>query len=261
MILKVLYDKLKRVSLGGNVNPYYLSLINEIKKQIDENSFQTAYDLIHQELKMPYVPQDALDVLMELEADCQAMIETPVVHPTDDTICQLVYGNALQKEQAVSLLLNRNLRNYHEEVQILLNSDLLDEFKGELIEALMEQKIDDPYTMLKNGLEIIFVPSSILSRDEDAVLNETMELFDQWFSNDNPAFCNFCNRLLEQEILEVRPFDFTEYEAPELAKSIVRLVLEAFGQSDQLAAFIQIHGLQNVADMPLEIERRGENND
>ena len=46
-----------------------------------------------------------------------------------------------------------------------------------------------------------------------------------------------------------------------LAKAIVRLVLEAFGQSDQLAAFIQIHELQDVADMPLEIERRGDNDD
>ena len=74
-------------------------------------------------------------------------------------------------------------------------------------------------------------------------------------------FKNFCNRLLEQEVLEVRPFDFMDQDPYVLAKAIVRLVLEAFGQSDQLAAFIQIHELQDVADMPLEIERRGDNDD
>lgn len=243
------------------MNAYYLSLLQEIQKQMDEKSFQTAYELIHQELELPYVPKEALEVLEVYQKECLIHMDKPIRSPDDEQLIAWVHGDTIQKEKAVSLLQNLNLRNYHNEIEILLNSELLDEYKGELIESMMEQKIDEPYTMIKNGLEITFVPSSIMSKDDDMVLNETQELFDQWFSNDNPAFCNFCNRLLEQEILEVRPFDFTEHEPYVLAKSIVRLVLEAFGQSDQLAAFIKIHGLQSVADMPLEIERRGENND
>ena len=216
------------------MNAYYLSLLKEIQKQIDDKSYQTAYDLIHQELELPYVPKEAMEVLE---------------------------GSLQQQEKAVSLLRNLNLRNYHDEVQTLLDSKLLDEYKGELIESLMEQKIDDSYIVIKNGLEITFIPSSIISKDEDDVLIRARELFDQWFSNNNPAFQNFCNRLLEQEVLEVRPFDFMDQDPYVLAKAIVRLVLEAFGQSDQLAAFIQIHELQDVADMPLEIERRGDNDD
>ena len=59
---------------------------------------------------------------------------------------------------------NLNLRNYHDEVQTLLDSKLLDEYKGELIESLMEQKIDDSYIVIKNGLEITFIPSSIIQK-------------------------------------------------------------------------------------------------
>ena len=243
------------------MNAYYLSLLKEIQKQIDDKCYQTAYELIHQELELPYVPKEALDVLEEYQKKCISHLEKTIGSPDDEQLQIWIQGSLSQKEKAVSLLKNLNLRNYHKEISHLLNSDLLDEYKGELIESLMAQKIDDSFTMIKNGLEITFVPSSILTKEEDVVLNRTMELFDQWFSCDNPAFQNFCNRLLDQEILENRPFDFTDHDPFVLAKSIVRLVMEAFGQSDQLAAFIQIHKLQNVADMPLEIERRGDNND
>lgn len=243
------------------MNSYYLSLLKEIQTQMDGKFYQSAYELIHQELELPYVPKEALEVLEVYQKECLIHMDKPIRSPDDEQLLEWVKGDLNQQEKAVSLLQNLNLRNYHEEVQFLLNSDILDEYKGELIEALMEQKIDEPYMIIKNGLEITFVPSSIIKTDDDVVLNETKEYFDKWFSNDNPAFCNFCLRLLEQEILEVRPFDFSEYEPLELAKSIVRLVLEAFGQSDQLAAFIELQGLQNVADMPLEIERRGESND
>ena len=42
------------------MNAYYHSLIEEIKKEIDEKSYAQAYELICQELNMPYVPEDAL---------------------------------------------------------------------------------------------------------------------------------------------------------------------------------------------------------
>ena len=45
------------------MNAYYHSLIEEIKKEIDEKSYAQAYELICQELNMPYVPQDALELL------------------------------------------------------------------------------------------------------------------------------------------------------------------------------------------------------
>lgn len=243
------------------MNAYYLSLLKEIQKQMDDKCYYQAYDMIHQELEMPYVPKEVLEVLEVYQKECLIHMDKPIRSPDDEQLVSWIHGDELQMEKAVSELENRNLRNYYDEVQSLLNSNLMNEFKGELIEALMAQKIDDSYTMEKNGLEITFVPSAIVSRDDDVVLNETQEYFDVWFSNDNPAFKNFCDRLLEQEILEVRPFDFTDYEPIVLAKAIVKLVMDAFGQSEQFAAFETIQGLQDVADMPLEIERRGENND
>lgn len=240
------------------MNSYYQSCIKEIERLLNEEKVQLAHEMICQELSMPYIPEDALNVLQELKKDCISQMDMPVKNVELE---KLIQGNAFAQEKAVSMLEGMNLRLYHDEVQQLLDSDdLLDEFKGELIEALMEQKIDEPYT-IKKGFQITFVPSSILLTREDETIQQAQVLFDQWFSNDNPSFYHFCMRLLEQEILETRPFDFTDIEADSLAKSIVRLVLNAFGQSDQFEAFVIIHNLQDIADTPLNIEKRGENNE
>ncbi|MDO4466358.1 MAG: DUF3196 family protein [Bacillota bacterium] len=241
------------------MNSYYESCIAEIKRLMSEDKIQLAHEMICQELSMPYIPSDVLDLLDELKKDCLSSMDVPVKNVE---IEKLISGNTYAKEKAVSVLEGMNLRLYHEEVQqLLLAEDLLDEFKGELIEALMEQRIDEPYQIIKEGFQITFVPSAILPSSEDETLQEAQVLFDQWFSNDNPSFYHFCMRLLEQETLETRPFDFTDIEADSLAKSIVRLVLNAFGQSDQFEAFVRIHKLQDIAETPLNIEKRGENNE
>ena len=57
----------------------------------------------------------------------------------------------------------------------------------------------------------------------------------------------------------MRPFDFVDIEPESLAKSIIRLVMDAFGQSEEFLAFMKIKDLEEVDELPLLIERRGEN--
>ncbi len=242
------------------MDSYYHSLLNEIHKLMDASSFQNAYDLIHQELQMPYVPKEVLEVLQADAQECQMHLQ-PKHALMSEEISDLVQGSTAKKELAVSYLLNMNLRFYTEEVQMLLESEILDEYKGELIEALMAQKIDTPFQISKSGLQITFVPSAILTKDEDPTWNETQKILDFWLSNDNPAFYNFCIRLMEQELLEMRPFDFEGIDPTGLAKSIVYLVMEAFGQTDEFVTFEKGWGLQEVEKVPLLIERRKDEND
>ena len=242
------------------MNSYYQSLITEIQNRLKDSKVSEAYELIHQELSMPYVPQDVMDLLEEYERDCISQMDIQIQKVDDNQLLSLIHGNEEQMERAVYELSNMNLRNYSLEVQTLLDSKLLDEFKGELIEALIEQKIDDPYKIKKDGLEITFIPSSIIPFEEDKVVFEVKEILSEWLSNDNPAFYQFCLRLLEQEALEIRPFDFSDLDAYSISKSIVRLVMEAFGQSDEFIAFMKLKGMEAVKEIPLAIERRGENN-
>ena len=66
---------------------------------------------------------------------------------------------------------------------------------------------------------------------------------------------------LEQEMLENRPFDFMDQDPKPIAKAIVRLVAEAFGQSDEFKLFVTQKQLGEIADIPLMIESRGEQNE
>ena len=163
-----------------------------------------------------------------------------------------------KQEQVIPFMKDLNLRQYAREVQDLLNAELLDESKGELIEYLMEQKIDTPFKIEKNGLDITFIPSSILSEEIDPVVLEVRAILDAWFSDDDPAFLNFCMTLLHQEILIRRPFDLSEEEALPIAKAIVRLVYAALMRDDELEDFTEKKDLTKVQDTILWIERRGE---
>ncbi len=226
---------------------------------MEDEKYSLALEMIDQELAMPYVPEDVLVQLNDLRTDCKSHMEQPVKSFDLDTY---IHGSAQQQEKAVALLKTMNLRLLKDEIQILLDSsDLVDEIKGELIESLMEQKIDTPFKIKKQGYDITFIPSMILNQNEDEVLVQVRAIFEEWFSNDNPTFYQFCLRLIEQEALENRPFDFSEMDPYSIAKSIVRLVSEAFGQSEEFKAFVQMHQLEDVMEQPLAIERRGENDE
>lgn len=243
------------------MNPYYRSLLTQIQSLMDQESYKEALDLIDQELLVPYVDREVEEILKSYHDTCKAHIETSI--PTFDINELMAYatGSQAQKIKAVSILKTLNLRQYNEVIQVLLDSDLEQEFKGELIESLMEQRIDDAFTIQKDGLKITFVASSIVNANEDPVLLQAKEYLDDWLGNDNPAFLNFCYRLLEQETLEMRPLDFEGIDPLSLAKSIVYLVMDAFGQTQEFATFEAIHGLLEVKMYPLGIERRGENNE
>lgn len=243
------------------MNAYYHSLIEEIKKEIDEKSYAQAYELICQELNMPYVPEDALELLEYYKSECKPYLEQKSKSMDFSKLQDYVHGTLEQKIYAISILGNTNLRMCHDEVQELLDSDLPDEYKGTLIEALMEQKIDDPFDLIKSGLNITFIPSAILPMEQDQSINEASSLFESWFTNEDPTMIQFCMSLLMQLVLYERPFDQEDKDPYQLAKGICRLVYDAMQKSDEWPGFVKKQGLERIEDIELSIEKRGENND
>ena len=237
------------------MNAYYQSLLKEIEKQINEERFASAYELICQELEMPYVEKEALEALESYKSICKPNLVSQSNSLDLNKIHSYIYGTLDQKICAIEMLESMNLRMYHDEVQILLDSDLPDEYKGELIEALMEQRIDDPFEIVKSGLQITFIPSSILPIAQDKTIVEVCSLFETWFSNDDPAMVQFCTTLFIQHVLSERPFDQEENDAFTLAKAISRLVFEAMQKSDNWPNFVKRQGLEEVEDIHLSIEK------
>ena len=90
------------------MNAYYHSLIEEIKKEIDEKSYAQAYELICQELDMPYVPQDALDLLEYYKSECKPYLEQRNKGVDFNKLQDYIHGTLEQKIYAIGVLENMN---------------------------------------------------------------------------------------------------------------------------------------------------------
>lgn len=239
------------------MNSYYQNLLGEIVRLFAENDPEKANRLIQNELDLPYVPKDALEALEKVRDESAAERKAPGA--SRDDIEQWINGTPAQKERAAASLQSMNLREYHAEVQkLLLDPALIQEFKGELIEALMQQKIDEPYTMVRDGMEISFVPSLLTEKKNDPVYRQAKKDLEDWFYADNPSFCHFCLQLLDQEVLETRPFDFEGTDPAALAASIARLVFHSLRDEEGWERFVRRQPENGIQTYPLYIEKRGE---
>lgn len=233
------------------MNSYYASLLKEISELYSIGEFEKVNALVSRELELPYIPSEVQDILENYRDECRPHLSSASVQ-SRIPIEQLVRGSLKQKEMAVSAMMRMNLRQIEDLVQkLLLDPELSDEFKGELIEALMEQRIDDSFSIRKNGNQII-------GRRKDPVYLRALDYFDDWMMSENPNLAQFCGQLLDQEALLRRPGDFHDLNAKSLAYSIASLVFQAMMDPDGFEDFRSENNLQKVEKYPLFIERRGE---
>lgn len=242
------------------MNSYYQNLLKDVVTLFQEQNYEKANQLIDEELSMPYVPQEAHELLEHYKDECRPYLSR-VRGVSDEELEKWSSGTEVQQERAVTALLSMNLRQYLPEVRkLLLSEHLLDEFKGELIEALIEQKVDGTFRVRKAGSAepVSFSATEITPAGEDPVVKKAKAYLDQWLSADNPSLENFCQDLLKQEILEKRPHDFKGEDPQILAASLVRLVYEAMMDREGYDRFARQHGLDQLPESPLLIEKRGE---
>ena len=240
------------------MNSYYQSVISQLVDLFSRQEYDQISRIIDNELSMPYVDAQAQEILEQYREDLKPHLAKSR-QVSDEEIEQWVSGSERQQEMAAGALQKMNMRQYTDLIQKLLDSkQLLDEFKGELIEAMMDQKLDEEFKIVKDGMEIEFVPSLITPASQDPVLKETDSILEGWLSCDNPSMLSFCRQLLEQEVLEMRPMDFEGIAPQKLAASLVRLVYQAMKDEDGWNQFAKDHQLEDTEAYPLLIEKRGD---
>lgn len=240
------------------MNSYYQELIDGLRSEFEAGNTGAACARLENELAMPYIPEDVRTELEKLKK-AFPLPQRAKGMPSEEELDELISGSTAQKEKAATVLQKMNLREYHSQVQKLLSDPkLLQEFKGELIEALIAQKIDDEFSMEKDGTEIVFQPSLITPASKDPVYRKALALFDDWFGADNPYLAGFCTQLLDQELLEMRPFDFEGTDPQALAASIALLVFRAMKDTQGEQDFLSTHPGLETGKAGLRIARRPE---
>lgn len=181
-------------------------------------------------------------------------------HEQAEMIRRLVSGSESEQERAVSLLCQGSMAEFTGEVQTLLSdSKLLQEFKGELIRALIHQRVNCLMTMNKDGVLYQFNPSLLDDPDKLTVIVQTRRQFAEYLEGNNVLSTRFANQILDQEILETLPMDFTEYDPERLAASIIRLVFQEMRNEKGWTEFEQKYYSGGFEPYPLRIEMRGKN--
>lgn len=240
------------------MNPYYQSVISELVELFSKQEYDKVSQIIDNELSMPYVDAQAQEILEQYREDLKPHLSSSR-QPGAEDIEKWASGSQRQQEMAAGALQRMNMRQYAETIQMLLDSKiLLDEFKGELIEAMMEQRLDEEFHVAKDGIDFEFTPSLIVPASQDPVLKQADACLDAWLSCDNPSMLSFCRQLLEQEVLEMRPLDFEGVDPQALAASVVRLVFLAMKDEEGWNQFAKDHHIEDTKVYPLLIEKRGD---
>jgi len=199
---------------------FYEQQLQKIKDLIAQEKFEEAYDLIAEELSMPYIPADFEKELLELMDQLpQAVVNGKEI--SDQEIEEYLKGDVEHQVIAITNLFKKNIRNYLPLCQEYLLGEGDSSCKCLLIYVLMAQEVSSEISCLKDGVQYDFIPNQILAPEVSDGYIKGLEIIEQHFAK-NPSLINLAEQLLAQDCLNYLPLTYEEDEAETLAGGIIQ---------------------------------------
>lgn len=242
------------------LDTYYEEIIKEVKKLMAKGDYQEAYEILEEELSMPYIPKESEQILISQYNECRSALNFNRREKTydDEDIATLLQGSLEEQYMAVELLKKSNLRNHLEEVQAYLSKCPHILIRSLLIEALMEQNIAEEIRMnYEDDLEITFYPCYIEAPMKTKGATLAANTLCDWFENDDPTFLKMCIDSLIKELYLRLPFNLEEDEASHLAQSVVSYVFKAGQNEEGYQHFLATKQLTQEISEPLLLSKYG----
>ena len=206
---------------------YYEELIRNLENFINTKQYKEAEELINSELRLPYIPSNVYDKLVELK-DLIPKNETKL-SLNDEEIEEYLKSSNEKQLIAVEVLNHKNLRDYIDLCNEYLTNKGFINAKVLLIESLIKQDISDEINFNNDGLEYSFIPRYIMLPEESdgykAAINSLNELFMK-----EPSKLEIAKSLVYKECIMALPINLDETEGFELANKVYKYVLKAFGE-------------------------------
>ena len=213
---------------------YYTSLIGNIEKLIDQQQFQQAFDLINEELSMPYVPMDVEEKLNDLLLDVIPFVSKPKQEKimTMEEIRLALKGNDENAYNALKCLMQVNIRHYLAVVgDALLDENINHMIKALLIELLKQQQVDHLFTVNEPQKSYQINPYYL----PEALEQENIILINDLLTkriNDNPSMLQMCQQTLVSVVYQKYPDLIQPDDVINITDSIVRYVFKAFDDTE-----------------------------
>ncbi|MEF9962164.1 MAG: hypothetical protein RSF69_06255 [Erysipelotrichaceae bacterium] len=226
---------------------YYKKMMDEVRRLMEANEWKEAYEILEEELKMPYIPADSEPILIDLFNRCRSEIQStkPVQNLDINNLESLLKGSIDEQFAAVELLKGCNIRLHLDLVCDYLKSKPHYLVRSMLIETLAQQAIRDEITIDYDGMEVNFVPCYVEApMDADGAIAAVNQIR-EWFEDDNPTFVQMCVETLVKEAYLKLPFNIDIDESIPFALAIVEYVFHAYGEQEAFAEFVKSKGLES----------------
>lgn len=211
-------------------NDYYGSLIAEIKRLLQLENYGEAQGLIDAELRMPYVPADALQQLEELKHSVEQHFQREKILPllNAEELRWALKGSWEEACRALDSLSRSNIRNYLEPIQEYLADESADRLLVSLLlEQCMLQQLNSPLSYYHEGQRHTVVAADLPAPLAREVLQESWKLLTDLFENHNPSFLKQCQQVLIQYAYLQFPQDI-EDDYLTLSYRVIRYVYRAY---------------------------------
>lgn len=222
------------------MNGYYKEIFDEISELMNHGNKQQALNKIEEELRMPYIPADFENLLINLKKEYLEESESLSKQLlTDEKLESYLFGNENQQLIAATQLASSNLRNYVGLVQRKLKENPHLVIRSLLIESLIDQQIQEEIVIEQDGMEIAFIPACIEMPMECEGTQLCVSLLKEWLENDNPSFLSMCLECLFKESYLLLPQNIETDESESIALAIVEYVYKANHAENDLNCLIK----------------------
>lgn len=226
---------------------YYQTIVNHIEKLIKNKDFIRANRIIEEELSMPYVPQDVLMKLQQLNEVCKFNLaeekKSEILSPEE--VYRFLKEGKGKAYKALETLSMANIRNYLQIIKDLLVDESVNRvLKSLLIEQLQIQQIGNIINFTNDNQVYSVIPAQIpspLLQQNYSNISKKLELLIE----SNPSFLQQCQMVLINVIYDRYPFLIKDEETDEITYSIIAYVYKAYQDEDGLRDFLKYHQIDD----------------
>lgn len=218
---------------------YYVKTLNEAKDLVKKEEYFKAMRIIEDELSMPYIPEDFEKELLSLKKAIDRSLKKDRLDLSDEMLKEYLFNDPVKELIAVNALSKKNLRDYLKLVQEYLLSKGDDKAKTLLIAALVDQEIKEELKVLKNGMEISFIPKYVESIEYSDGYIRGREYLRKELENDDPIMYKMALELLGNKVFSSLPLSVDEDEGVLYAKALILYLDEALFKNAEKEAFLK----------------------
>lgn len=217
---------------------YYQETIAEIEQMISGGELSRAWQRLEQEMSMPYVPAEAENALNQIRRDLifRMAEEKESSEPSVDTLLNRLQGSPQSQLAAASALSERSLRPILDEIRQWLSNEPFPEAAALIVEALAEQRVEEEFVLLRDGVEYTFWGDDVTPAAESGGFRRALSFLQAWLGNDHPDLFAMCRTLLIHEVYLFLPLSYEEEEGMDLALTVVDQVSELMDEGRTAAA-------------------------